>query len=217
MTLPVTSPGGSPPPAPPPVAGNPGGIVGERPGGNQQGWYGLNFANGLAALVYWDGKSWQWGSLKRPPSNLPYTVTFLGSDRQKLFGYGPAIKRFTTWLGQVAGAKQNATLISEIDHGVFGLKGQPVAILPNGKLTWKTSPWTGSEANPVNVIPSPIPPSAGNSHLSNPLSGLLGDFGGLLVRVLEALVGVALLFLGLQALTGTGGQGQPIRTVKRYV
>ncbi len=36
----------------------------------------------------------------------------------------------------------------------------------------------------------------------------------LLVRALEALVGIALLLLGLQALTGTGAQGNPIRAAR---
>jgi hypothetical protein len=44
----------------------------------------------------------------------------------------------------------------------------------------------------------------------------LSGWAQLLVRVLEGLVGVALIFLGLQALTGTGGQGNPVKTVKRY-
>lgn len=51
------------------------------------------------------------------------------------------------------------------------------------------------------------------------LAGLLGltdNWQQLLVRVLEALGGIALLLLGLQALTGTGAEGSPLATVKRY-
>lgn len=51
------------------------------------------------------------------------------------------------------------------------------------------------------------------------LAGLLGltsDWQQILIRALEALAGIALLLLGLQALTGTGGQGSPAATVKRY-
>jgi hypothetical protein len=47
------------------------------------------------------------------------------------------------------------------------------------------------------------------------LAGLLGATGNtaLVIRALEGLVGVALLFLGLQALTGTG-TGNPVSAVK---
>jgi hypothetical protein len=49
------------------------------------------------------------------------------------------------------------------------------------------------------------------------LAGLLGassDMEKLLIRGLEALVGIALLILGLQALTGTGSQGNPVAAVR---
>jgi hypothetical protein len=42
----------------------------------------------------------------------------------------------------------------------------------------------------------------------------LSDWQQLVVRALEALVGVALIFLGLQALTGTGSQGNPVQAVR---
>lgn len=52
------------------------------------------------------------------------------------------------------------------------------------------------------------------------LAGILGLTGGwqqLLVRALEALAGIALLLLGLQALTGTGSQGNPVKAARAVV
>lgn len=59
--------------------------------------------------------------------------------------------------------------------------------------------------------------SAGGKIAGAGLAGLLGltsDWQQLLVRALEALAGVALLLLGLQALTGTGSQGNPAAAVR---
>src|SRR5438270_289085 len=103
MTYPLPGPGGGG--SGPTVAGNPGGIVGEQPGAGQPGWYGLKFANGIAAIVYWGPNGWQWGSLKRPPSNLPYTLTYLGSDRQHVLGYPPAIHRFNAFIASLSTGK----------------------------------------------------------------------------------------------------------------
>lgn len=49
------------------------------------------------------------------------------------------------------------------------------------------------------------------------LAGLLGATGwaGLLVRALEALAGAALILLGLQALTGQGDSGHPVKAVSK--
>jgi hypothetical protein len=48
------------------------------------------------------------------------------------------------------------------------------------------------------------------------LADLLGatDIEAFVIRALEALVGIALIALGLQALTGTGSQGNPVQAVR---
>jgi hypothetical protein len=58
--------------------------------------------------------------------------------------------------------------------------------------------------------------SAAAKALGGGLAGLLGLSGGeaLIARALEALVGFALILLGLQALSGTGSQGNPVAAVR---
>lgn len=102
-----------------------------------------------------------------------------------------------------ANARQQAAIIAQTDVGagqsstvasVFVTSaGRPAASTAAGADV-STTPH--GDATPINQIPSPIPPTAGNSHLALP------SVGGLAVRVLEAVGGVLLLVLGLRALLG---------------
>lgn len=93
----------------------------------------------------------------------------------------------------------------------FGQQGKNLDLISplqgkySGKAFSRLKNLSGSQA--LSHIASQLTPS---------LPNFFGDAVAILVRVLEVLVGVALLFLGLQALTGTGGQGQPLRTVRKY-
>jgi hypothetical protein len=96
---------------------------------------------------------------------------------------------------------------------VFPSSGTPQQILGGGLL----KPLNFDVLSPLGVSPSqefqktqPI-----GKAVTGFLDGL-SDWQKLAVRALEALAGFALILLGLQAMTGTGGQGYPIRTVKRY-
>lgn len=91
-----------------------------------------------------------------------------------------------------AGAVQSPSVVSLFVTGA----GRPLASTGAGAPA-STTP--RGDATPINQIPSPIPPSAGNSHLSLPS---VGGLGSLAVRVLEAVGGVLLLVLGLRALLG---------------
>jgi hypothetical protein len=172
------------------------------------GWHLVSFANGDTAIVRWNGSQFVWGSL-HPPASQITGIDWLGST---LDFNSPTFWQFFTKAISGLPGLVSATLISEADHGILGLKKQPIIVDNKGKLVGGTSPTTGSEAVPQNV-------GFGNVNIPNPLDALSGVFSGwgsFLVRVLEALVGVALLFLGLQALTGSGGQGKPIATVRKY-
>jgi len=169
------------------------------------GWHVVSFQNGDVAVVRWNGSQFVWGSL-HPPASPITGIDWLGSTLD--FGSTTFWQNWTKAISGLPGVV-SATLMAEVDHGILGLQKQPIIVNNQGHVTGGTSPKTGSEA-----VASPNFPS-----IPNPLDALSGLFSGwadLLVRVLEALVGVALLFLGLQALTGTGGQGLPIQTVKRY-
>jgi hypothetical protein len=172
------------------------------------GWHVVSFANGDTAVVRWNGSQFVWGSL-HPPASPITGIDWLGTTLDL-----NSTTFWQNWTKAISGLPGvvSATLMSEIDHGILGLQKQPIIINNQGKVTGGTSGKTGSEAVPQNILGT-------NVNIPNPLdaiSGLFGNFAQLLLRVLEALVGVALIFLGLQALTGTGGQGMPIQTVKRY-
>lgn len=192
-------------------------IPGTQPTATKQGWHLVTFQNGATAVVRWNGRNWVWGSLPAPPSPV-IGVTYLGSNIQDVVAHG------TRFSNAIAGlpSKVSTELISALDHGALGLKGQPVLFDSKGDPVGPQSKWTGSEAVPVNVIPSPIDPNVGNQgHLSvpNPLDFLsfLGDIS-FWIRLMEAIVGAVLIFIGLRALTGQGS-GSPIdaavKTVKR--
>lgn len=171
---------------------------------NKVGWHLVTFQNGDVAVVRWNGHDFVWGSLHAPASPITGLV-WLGSSVSS-FDWA----NWASAVGSLPGVV-SATLIGLVDHGILN-NGQPVLVNNQGKLAGGTSGQTHSEAVPQNL-------GFGNVNIPNPLNalgGVLSGWADLLVRVLEALVGVALLFLGLQALTGTGGQGQPIKTVKRY-
>lgn len=175
------------------------------------GWYFLHFLDGSVALVFLKNHVWQWSKGAAPPSSAGAPVPFfLGTASDVTSSAGA--KHLAGLLKFYANLHQASVIMGAIDAGI-------------GKSAWvpKTGSGRGfkfgSDAAPVNNPYDIVGHAAASAASSvwSAVSGLFGNFGALLVRVLEALVGVALLFLGLQALTGTGGQGQPIRTVKRYV
>jgi hypothetical protein len=117
-------------------------------------------------------------------------------------------------MGQLP-SKIQMTLISQTDTGGLG-RGQPVVIGPNGQLQPGTKRNLG-DADPINQIPSPIPPSVGNTG-----GGFLGDISGAisgvtdflkfiswifhplnLLRAVEFITGIATMFYGLHVMLGT--------------
>lgn len=132
------------------------------------GWHLVGFQNGDTAIVRWNGHNWVWGSLTAPDSPVS-GFTYLGSTVEDVLSSG----RFSQALDGLP-TKISTELISAADHGLFGLKGQPVLFDSNANPVGNSGT-TGSEANPVNVIPSPIDPNVGNSNLS--LGSIFGFLG----------------------------------------
>ena len=135
------------------------------------GWHLVSFRNGDYAVVRWDQGRWSWGGLK-PPSSPITGITWLGSTVQGILDLFPHLS------AGFPGIVDN-TIAASLDHGNL-MRGQPLLIF--GKLPGsKQQPGQGSEAVPVNVIPSPIDPSAGTGgHISVPsLSSIFGFLGQL--------------------------------------
>lgn len=71
---------------------------------------------------------------------------------------------------------------------------------------------------PSGVDKATLPVANAATSVTGAISSLGStDWQQLIIRALEALVGIAALMLGLQALTGTGTIGSPVAAVKRHV
>lgn len=131
------------------------------------GWHLLTFQNGDTAVARWNGSNFVWGSLTAPAS--PITgITYLGKTISDVtsgnsIGLGAALAGLPSQL--------STAITTAFDAGNLGTKGQPALWNSAGQPLGNTSV-INSEAVPVNVIPSPIPPTAGNSNLgvSNPFA-----------------------------------------------
>jgi len=187
-------------PGGPPVTGPP---VTPPPGfAGPDGWYLLRYLNGAFAVVYLKSRVWQFTGGNVPNGTRTATPYFLGTSGSAISNNPAPLNKLLADL-HVTGIAQ-AVIMNFIGENVIG---HSVYVTPSGQSTGFKHGTTGGQASDILPnIPNPL----------DALSGLFSGWADLLVRVLEALVGVALLFLGLQALTGTGGQGMPIQTVKRY-
>lgn len=192
-------------PGGPTAAGSPTTPVGYS---GPDGWYVLQYLDGSLALVYLKNHVWQFsGGI--PNGTRTATPWYAGPSGSALLQDPSKLTKLFQDLH--ATAKQDAALVAVIDR--IATSGHSLFVTPGGKTSGVT---LGGDVTSTSIL-NPNP--SGHLSIPNPLdalSGLFSEFADLLVRILEALVGVALLFLGLQALTGTGGQGQPIATVKRY-
>lgn len=139
-----------------------------EPRPTKTGWHVLTFANGSYGVVRWTGRAWDWGSLSQPNSNIT-SIAWVGNSVQGL-NSGPQLSSVLTKLynSGFAGALRN--IIASLDHGSLG-QGQPVLWTRGGNPVGSTS-IAGNEADPTNIIPSPIPPQTGNSSLTGFLSML---------------------------------------------
>lgn len=154
--------------------GGPSGLTTYEPQASKVGWHLISYANGDAAVVRWTGSNWAWGSLAAPLSAVD-SVTYLGASIADFTQTTAGIGRWTSALANLPG-QLDAALTAEIDSGVLGLQGQPVLLDSSGRPAGGSDGAIGSEADPVNIIPSPIPATAGNSHLSVPsLTSLFGN------------------------------------------
>lgn len=187
-------------------AGLGGSTIGEAPA--QKGWHLVHFLNGDVGLLQWTGNGWDFGGLP-VPSSPAVRSTFLGSNLHDVT-HNPS--RWNAAITTVSSTLQK-TLISAIDHGVFGLQGKPVLFDKNANPIGAQSGQTGSEATPINQIPSPIDPSAGNSHLNIPsLSNLFGSIG-LWKGIGLILAGAAILVFAAIEFKNMAGVSVPVPKV----
>jgi hypothetical protein len=140
------------------------------------GWHLVTFLNGDYGAAQWNGSKWNWGSLT--PPNSPITgFTWIGNTIQDVNSRTTS-SGTSLFAHALAGLYNNGfttavrNLTAALDHGNFGLQGQPVLWNKGGQAVGNTN-ISGSEATPTNIIPSPIPATAGNSSLT----GLLSAFG----------------------------------------
>jgi hypothetical protein len=94
----------------------------------------------------------------------------------------------------------------------------PLYLLPGPSLTPQQQKQGPSLAPGPNNLALTQQQQQSGSHAISSVAGALGLSGieELAVRILETLVGVALILLGLQALTGQGS-GNPITATRRVV
>lgn len=153
-------------------------------------------------------------------STLQQAQQNLGAAMQRLQSKG--ITHVNTQILNEQGAPSTGELITA---GAAGLLGE-AALLPAGGVAsvadaLKLS--AAAKAGSLGNIASSAGKAASTGSTALKLGGLAGLLGltdanqALAVRALEGLVGVALVFLGLQALTGTGSQGSPVAAVKKVV
>jgi hypothetical protein len=124
------------------------------------------------------------------------------------------------WLGTTSG-EASSKLPQAIANMGLGVSAIPDATLIasafKGKILGITGDWgaPGKQKvqpfQPPSTTPAPTYPGA--QYPKGPSLGL-GDIEQFAIQVLEGLVGVALIFLGLQALTGQGS-GSPVDAVKK--
>lgn len=184
------------------------------PGPDQTpGWYLFRFTNGAIGLQRVD-------TAAQAPANVT-DAAWLASRNlslpQLLVKYSTTISDALPAIG--ATAHQQSTLIAQLDAGAGkSAAARWLYIGPDRKAKQATAGQVNAatvindvssnvktkltgDAKPVNLIPSPISPNVGNSHLSVPG---LGGLAGVAVRVLEAVGGVLLLVIALRALLGGG-------------
>lgn len=147
------------------------GPVDTTPGGGG-GWFLLKFTNGAIGL-----QNVQPGAaVPSNASHAAYVGPHTWSLQDLIAKAGATVNNLAGSVG--VSAKQQATLISELDHGVGTQNGaQWLYVGPDSKnnpVSSNVSTQTGSEAVPINQIPSPIPPDVGNTG-----GGLLGGLGDL--------------------------------------
>jgi hypothetical protein len=191
------------------------------------GWYVVRTTTGKVGIVLHH----QLGAiLLGPASNgtatqaVPISSNTSDSLPSLLGSHSAAIQAALKHVG--ANAQQSATFITQADTASGKLQGQPeggiwgfvtglVGATPTTSTGNTTQLLIGSEGQPSawsGKKPVSTTPSGDVQDEGSSLPGL-PDWEQFLVRVLEGLVGVALIFLGLQALTGTGSQGNPVQAV----
>lgn len=139
---------------------------------------------------------------------------------------GTTLQAASLAVGQVIGSigatpAQQSSVAQTFDVGTIEQGGKFVWI-PKTQQPGQTLPGlgqspSGSSADPTNIVPSPISPNAGNESLSQQLGNIFGGIDGIAVRVLEAVGGVLLLVLGLQALLGGSSPTTTIVNAARKV
>lgn len=105
-----------------------------------------------------------------------------------------------------ASATQQTGVIQAIDAGSV-MQGSKYVAFPAGQTPGSTLPGQGQAPSASEAVGAGIDLGG----ITSPLNTILA----FAVRALEFLAGAALLVLGLQALTGTGAQGNPAVYVKR--
>jgi hypothetical protein len=131
------------------------------------------------------------------PQNIPSLGTTLGIVGAEVGGFGLGAAAAASTAAEAAAAEATAVGAEATAATETGTAGAAA---------------TGGAATAAKTAASKF---AGKAATSGFLTGLgaLAGWQGILVRALGALVGIALLFLGLQALTGTG-DGNPVTAAK---
>lgn len=158
------------------------------------GWWLFKFRNGAVGLQRLAAGAATPANVTGEQLIAPHNVSLLGlSSTPRYIGV------LTTALGRMASPKQAAALIAQLDAGAGKASSTHWLYVGSDKagngVSANTSTALTGDATPINQIPSPIPPSVGNSHLGV-------NVGGLAIRVLEAVGAILLLVLGLRALMG---------------
>jgi hypothetical protein len=120
---------------------------------------------------------------------------------------GAALHAAFAWLGLTD--SQKAVFMQSVDSGAI-MQGNYFVAAPKVQAPGTTLPGQGQKLSASEAAPAGITSIPGLSGLL----GLTGDWQKLLVRALEALAGMALLLLGLQALTGQG-DGNPVTLARK--
>jgi hypothetical protein len=128
-----------------------------------------------------------------------FTATWLGSD-PNASGFGAALQNALGKHG--ATAAQLSSITQAFDAGAI-MQGAKAVAAPITQQPGQTDPAAGQRPSASEAVPAGI-------NLGIPgLSGI----EAFIVRVLKGLVGIALIALGLQALTGRG-DGNPVTAVR---
>jgi hypothetical protein len=164
-------------------------------------------------------------ALQEPTGPAGIKSGILAALGEALSNSGPAILAGIPGLGVAAdaglagilgeSATAGATAAESADAGLAGLLGEDTA----GSTTPGESTKPGDSTKPSEETPGSKSGAGGAAaaavKLAGGLAGLLGASAieGFIVRALEALVAIALIALGLQALTGTG-TGNPVSAAR---